>query len=430
MKKLYTLALAAAVAFCASANELAISPTATPIPDFTSGLRTIAKEAVVAKAPAKASVYDGYTWAKVGDGKYMASAMVGMYGASSEAVDVTVMEAQGHAGIYKLVGVWPDLVSGGAELIVDASDPAFVTIPVQQTAIVDNVDGVTYIASQSAVLLEDYSKEDIITYAPELVLTLEDGFIKIPAKALILRWPEAPANSQYQTDPTQWYIGSSKDEGCIVLPGGKFVDPWTLATNGKYKDNIVAPMFDEQGAELTDFADVDVYYSTNGDNIFKVINPLVAMYTSFGWIGEESPAMLVDATDPNNVVVGLTETGVYANQQGDIYSYLSASYYVLATGQSIQYTPATMSKNGNDVSVNFPAKSMLFMDPTSGKAYYNSYEAVLTFTIPGATGIEDVTTATNAPVEYYNLQGVRVANPENGIFIRRQGNVATKVLVK
>jgi hypothetical protein len=36
----------------------------------------------------------------------------------------------------------------------------------------------------------------------------------------------------------------------------------------------------------------------------------------------------------------------------------------------------------------------------------------------------------NAPVEYYNLQGVRVSNPENGIYIRRQGNKATKVVIK
>lgn len=35
----------------------------------------------------------------------------------------------------------------------------------------------------------------------------------------------------------------------------------------------------------------------------------------------------------------------------------------------------------------------------------------------------------NAPVEYYNLQGVRVANPENGIFVRRQGNKTTKVVL-
>lgn len=36
----------------------------------------------------------------------------------------------------------------------------------------------------------------------------------------------------------------------------------------------------------------------------------------------------------------------------------------------------------------------------------------------------------NAPVEYYNLQGVRVVNPENGLYIRRQGNTVTKILVK
>ena len=35
----------------------------------------------------------------------------------------------------------------------------------------------------------------------------------------------------------------------------------------------------------------------------------------------------------------------------------------------------------------------------------------------------------NAPVEYYNLQGVRVNNAENGIFIRKQGNKTTKVIL-
>lgn len=37
---------------------------------------------------------------------------------------------------------------------------------------------------------------------------------------------------------------------------------------------------------------------------------------------------------------------------------------------------------------------------------------------------------TNAPVEYFNLQGVRVNNPENGVYIRRQGSDVQKVLVK
>lgn len=36
----------------------------------------------------------------------------------------------------------------------------------------------------------------------------------------------------------------------------------------------------------------------------------------------------------------------------------------------------------------------------------------------------------NAPVEFFNLQGVRVANPENGLYIRRQGNKVEKVVIR
>lgn len=51
--------------------------------------------------------------------------------------------------------------------------------------------------------------------------------------------------------------------------------------------------------------------------------------------------------------------------------------------------------------------------------------------LDSTTGIEDIDIdSVNAPVEYFNLQGVRVANPENGLFIRRQGNKVTKVIIK
>ena len=46
------------------------------------------------------------------------------------------------------------------------------------------------------------------------------------------------------------------------------------------------------------------------------------------------------------------------------------------------------------------------------------------------SGINNVAFDENAPVEYYNLQGVRVANPSNGIYIVKQGTKATKVFVK
>ena len=45
-------------------------------------------------------------------------------------------------------------------------------------------------------------------------------------------------------------------------------------------------------------------------------------------------------------------------------------------------------------------------------------------------GVEGIEADINAPVEFFNLQGVRVANPDNGIFIRRQGNKTSKVIIR
>ena len=50
-----------------------------------------------------------------------------------------------------------------------------------------------------------------------------------------------------------------------------------------------------------------------------------------------------------------------------------------------------------------------------------------------AAGVEDVIVDNdeNAPVEYFNLQGVRIENPaKGGLYIKRQGNTATKVIVR
>ena len=53
-----------------------------------------------------------------------------------------------------------------------------------------------------------------------------------------------------------------------------------------------------------------------------------------------------------------------------------------------------------------------------------------TITIKEGSGVEGIEANDNVPAVYYNLQGVKVANPENGVFIKVQGNKASKVLVK
>lgn len=79
-------------------------------------------------------------------------------------------------------------------------------------------------------------------------------------------------------------------------------------------------------------------------------------------------------------------------------------------------------------------------DTTSGLVTYPDLAIPLTFpdicSIEGTlAGIENVKADAefdvNAPVEYFNLQGIRVANPEAGqILIKRQGSKASKVVIR
>ena len=93
-------------------------------------------------------------------------------------------------------------------------------------------------------------------------------------------------------------------------------------------------------------------------------------------------------------------------------------------------TPHTL---WNDVFDGVPETAVLKI-PVGTMAVYETYEWVKNF--PGTikeddtlTGVESVIAGENAPVEYYNLQGVKVARPENGIFIKKQGGKTTKVVL-
>ena len=55
----------------------------------------------------------------------------------------------------------------------------------------------------------------------------------------------------------------------------------------------------------------------------------------------------------------------------------------------------------------------------------------MTLNFDGKTGVESISVEDSvAPLEYFNLQGVRVENPENGLYIVRQGNKVSKQLIR
>lgn len=81
----------------------------------------------------------------------------------------------------------------------------------------------------------------------------------------------------------------------------------------------------------------------------------------------------------------------------------------------------------------------LVKDTQTGVDTYYVYDLKLDLfnnelTIDGTnhtTGVESISVEdSTAPVEYFNLQGVKVENPENGLYIVRQGNKVSKQLIR
>lgn len=66
---------------------------------------------------------------------------------------------------------------------------------------------------------------------------------------------------------------------------------------------------------------------------------------------------------------------------------------------------------------------------TSPQNHYNMYFKNFRIEALVLSGIEEVEADEDAEAEYYNLQGIRVANPTHGIYIMRRGSVVSKVVL-
>lgn len=118
----------------------------------------------------------------------------------------------------------------------------------------------------------------------------------------------------------------------------------------------------------------------------------------------------------------------------DVYPRLSESFtevpYTFSDDYDIQYIPGTdyhyVYFYFHDMSL--LGVRMVYTEPTSGTKYYSTINSLAI----NFSGIENVSEENaEAAVEYYNLQGIRVAAPEAaGIYIRRQGGKTSKVVIR
>ena len=225
-------------------------------------------------------------------------------------------------------------------------------------------------------------------------------------------WDDDQTYTDIVWDRTNGQITSNEDlmSGANRISSAKIVDgddemnvTVTYDENGGYSgtmtgtdgddtftSNVFYSVLDDNGSFKVI---TDTYYFSNGEPYYSESYTETYKYDAYGLIIQES----VEFSD-----------GTYSEFESIVEG-------------TIEYDPV------NGYPLTYTLQSY---DPDEGKMVngirmeFSDYVDVV--------GIGDITAdSADAPVEYFNLQGIRVANPTPGqVYIRRQGDSATKVLVK
>lgn len=148
-------------------------------------------------------------------------------------------------------------------------------------------------------------------------------------------------------------------------------------------------------------------------------------------VGSWDPATAVELEkiDDYNFSGQVTFSGA-----GDGYSYFAIAG---AKGTWEAVNPARFAPKAGEVAFNidenveFVKGEAAFKVKAEGTYYVNVDFKNLTVNVSNfATGVEGIEADVNVVPVYYNLQGVEVANPQNGLYIVKQGNKVSKQLIK
>jgi hypothetical protein len=207
---------------------------------------------------------------------------------------------------------------------------------------------------------------------------------------------------------------------------------WTPIGKSSVTDGwVIGGAFGETPSDFVQ--EVDTYVRNDNNDIIG----LYAMYNNdfyvnnlFGQTKGDDTMIVIDASARNFIMIAPQNTGCatynisVANYEGYQYSIGNSKDDIIANRADDIKT--TYNEETNMITI---PKSIFIFDgwATDGTTSYiilpEGYKI---------SGVSDISIGNNSPVEYYNLNGVRI-NSENiipGLYIRRQGEKVTKVIVK
>ncbi len=200
------------------------------------------------------------------------------------------------------------------------------------------------------------------------------------------------------------------------IGGAEVAMPFTYEGDGRY----TLPVYNLQGT----FYIRDGKANHSGTYFGAKADECIDPETSTGYVGHSINAAI-------SAIKGEPSTGVKDGNGKDVYAYVGKnsgrdSYTLIYDPAQESHYVFSTHPNTNIGHVARIDYAMLTVEYTPG----SHTNGVLRISEMNTTGVDDISADVNGQARYFNLQGMPVANPTAGIYIRVIGDTATKVCIK
>ena len=201
------------------------------------------------------------------------------------------------------------------------------------------------------------------------------------------------------------YTGTAKISGGVIFNNGSSqTADFTWVNGGYYNANGYVKTIEGAGeiedSETPDTPDAPssdgytAYFDNSSSNWSKVY--------AYSW----------DAGNGNKEMLG--------SWPGSPITFDSESGYYKVTVSETMTTPMIIFNNGSGTQT----ADLSWIN----NGCYNANGYIKTI-MPEDSGIENIFPDDNSPIEYYNMQGIRVTKPNKGLYIKKQGSKITKIIL-
>ena len=208
-------------------------------------------------------------------------------------------------------------------------------------------------------------------------------------------------------------------------------EEWEYLGRGYWQEGIVSPHL--QGASLVQL-NVDIEKHKTIRDYYRLVNPLKEHELLQPYLVDNSKHnhyIYINATDNDGVYIEASEIGLHTpNGQSAVWSYAGMRVeqgFELEVLKSYGYCGKLA-----DGIITFPDNTLMYAETGYFEGNFVSsgdrFKVDLYHTVASVDEIESDTAG--APVEYFNLHGMRVNEPAHGIFIRRQGDKVSKEVIR